>query len=486
MASKKRAYLVKHYYQKSALPQPLNLQFRQSSIIDVSQSNNLPSKMLTAFFVCVQLLIINPVAAFAIHPSTSKYTQIPGSSVAATRLRAGGQDDAFSDITSSLARLDNQWKIQQAGKGSRSRWSKLILPQDKDAEPEEIGAAQEAVSSFQKGGNPDKPEDYVWVLDPPGSSIPSCILVFTGGAALGQFPQVAYNELLLRVSDKLNALVIAAPYTVNLDHFALAKQTGERLRRALLYLEDDQNRPYSKLPPVYSLGHSLGCKLQAIYMAATGQDFDGIGFMAFNNFSFPRTIKMARSFAEELRKSTARAPTNSFVKDDVLNNIFDFAEMAVGAIGVDFTPNSVDTDRLITLRYDDRLQDKTRVFVFDKDNLDSSQEFVNACSGASGPSLCGLQGGHLAPVYFQWSMDDITGFDDGDIPPEAREMAKEAMGGFQGASFGDEAALKELVNAICDWILGRPPGRQPKWANAADDCKIPEITGSSTGPASTD
>ena len=78
----------------------------------------------------------------------------------------------------------------------------------------------------------------------------------------------------------------------------------------------------------------------------------------------------------------------------------------------------------------------------------------------------------------------MSGFDDGEIPPEAREMAKEAMGGFQGASFGDEAALNELVDAISDWILGKPPARQPKWANAADDYKMPEITGSSTSSSS--
>ena len=236
------------------------------------------------------MLICHHTSAFAIHP----FHTMSASTALTTRLRAGGQEDAFSDLTSSLARLDNQWKIQQAGKGSGSRWSKLILPNDQDEKPEEIGAAQEALYSFQSGAQ--EVNDYVWVLDPPRNSIPSCILVFTGGAALGQFPQVAYNELLLRVSDKLNALVIAAPYSVDLDHFKLAKQTGERLRRALLYLEDDPNRSYSMLPPVYSLGHSVGCKLQTIYMAATGQDFDGVGFMGYNNFSFCQNDQNGEKF----------------------------------------------------------------------------------------------------------------------------------------------------------------------------------------------
>jgi hypothetical protein len=402
-----------------------------------------------------------------------------------TSVRNGGQDsdtigddgDAFSDLTSSLARLDNQWKIQQAGKGSKSRWSKLFLPKDPEEKPEKVDAAQEFEASsvtgsiFPKDINSQDPNDYVWILNPPGDSVPSCIIVFTGGAALGQFPHVAYNELLVRVSDKLGALCIAAPYSVDLDHFKLAKQTGERIRRAILYLEDDPSRTYKTMPPIYALGHSLGCKLQTIYVAATGQDFDGMGFMAYNNFSFSKTIKMAKSFAEEIRRSTSRGSfSTQSRRDDLLGSIFEFAELAVGAIGVDFSPNAQDTSRLVTLRYDDKLQSKTRVFVFDDDNLDSSQEFVDACSGGPGPSLCGLPGGHLAPVYFQWNMDDLISFEDGDnIPPEAREMAKEAMGGLQSASFGDETALNDLVDAICDWILGRPPVREPAWAVSSDD-----------------
>jgi Protein of unknown function (DUF1350) len=449
------------------------------------------------YFAYAQLLLLGGEAsAFAPHydgwrirtPSLSKIENS-----VTTRIRAGGQDDenargdAFSDLTSSLARLDNQWKIQQAGKGPKSRWSKLLLPKDPEDEPEEVDAGQEWKENAAASGsysptvsNQQDPNDYVWVLDPPGNSIPSCIIVFTGGAALGQFPHIAYNELLLRVSNKLNALCIAAPYSVDLDHFKLAKQTGERIRRALVYLEDDPSRPYKTMPPVYALGHSLGCKLTTIYACATGQDYDGLGFMAFNNFSFSRTIKMARTFAEELRKSTTSSSANSQSKrDDLLGGIFDFAELAVGAIGVDFTPNSQDMSRLVTLRYDDKLQAKTRLFVFDDDNLDSSQEIAGACSGGSGPSICGLQGGHLAPVYFQWNMDDLPGFDDGDgIPPEAREMAREAMGGLQSASFGDEAALNELVDAICDWILGRPPKREPKWAVSSGNYQIPKIAGS--------
>lgn len=385
----------------------------------------------------------------------------PSSLRTSTLLRAGSNPvgDA-SELTSALARLDQQWTIQQSGKGPRSRWSKLVLPQDPNEQVEEQapGAAVEL-----------KPEEFVWLLEPPSNTIPSCIIVFTGGAGLGQFPHIAYNQLLSRVSDRLNAAVVSAPYSIGLDHFSLAKQTGERLRRALLFCEDDPSRQYPASIPTYSLGHSLGCKLQTIYMGATGQDYEGIGFMSFNNFSFGKTISMGRMFAEELRKNSGMGgaiPNIPFGaalgNEEMLNTFFSFAENAIGAIGLDFSPNAQDTERLIQMKYDDVLQRKTRLFVFDEDNLDNSKEFVDNCKGGPGPSASGLPGGHLSPVYFKLGFDDLE-----DVPQEMKEMAKEAANGFESASFGDEEKLNDLVDEVCAWILGKGPSRGPNWDAAA-------------------
>jgi hypothetical protein len=409
-----------------------------------------------------------------------------------TELRAGGTGgDNFSELTSTLARLDEQFKIQVRSKGNKSRWSKVFLPKegsndDDNADVETPFGEENSNTNSNNDPPPQDYEDYVWILEPPNNSIPSCVIVFTGGAGLGTFPHIAYNELLSRVSNKLNAVCIAAPYQVGLDHFALAKQTGERLRRALLYCEDDASRQYPKNIPTYSLSHSLGCKLQTIYMGATGQEFDGIGFMSFNNFSFVQTISMARSFAEQIRgdnndifdKTVGKMPFNN---DEMLNTIFAFAENVVGAIGVDFSPNAKDTERLIQLRFDDILQSKTRLFVFDKDNLDNSKEFVDNCSGGRpGPSASGLPGGHLAPVYFKLAIDDMDL--DSTLPPEAQEMAKEAIGGFNSASFGDEEALNELVTEVCAWILGKSPTREPQWESAARN-EQPKLSGFSESDA---
>lgn len=393
-----------------------------------------------------------------------------------SQLRAGGSDD-ISDLTSALARLDQQWKIQQRSKGGKSRWSKLILSRDPDKEVVEETAADPTSEYASK----EDPEDFVWILEPPSDAIPSCMIVFTGGAGLGQFPHIAYNELLSRISDRLNAVCIAAPYSVGLDHFSLAKQTGERIRRAIEYCQDDLSRKYPSNLPTYCLGHSLGCKLQTIYLGATGQQFEGVGFMSYNNFSFGQTISMARMFADKIRKnskgstpfssSPGQSPLDS--EEKILDTLFAFAENVAGVVGLDFTPNASDMERLIQLRFDDVLQEKTRLFVFDEDNLDSSREFVQNCSGGRGPSSSGLTGGHLAPVFFKFGVDNL---DLEDLPPEATEMAREAMGGFQSASFGDEADLEQLVEEVCNWILGKSPTRGPKWDSRARN-QTPKLAG---------
>ncbi|VEU33376.1 unnamed protein product [Pseudo-nitzschia multistriata] len=373
---------------------------------------------------------------------------VDGTALASTNGPSGGD---FGELTSALVTLDQQWQMQQQSGRGKPRWSKLFLPPE---DPEDGGDESETLGSKPRG------EDFVWMLEPPSSSIPSCVVVFTGGAGLGQFPQVVYNELLTKVSDKLNAVCITAPYEVGLDHFSLAKETGERIRRALLVLNDDED---AKPLPTYSLAHSLGCKLQTIYMAATGLEssFDGIGFMAFNNFSFAKTITMARSFAQELRGGGGMPSASGMggVNPEMINSIFDFAEMAVGAIGVDFSPSPQDTQRLIQLRYSESMKAKTRLFVFGDDTLDSSQEFRDACE--SGVGVSNLPGGHLTPVYFQFKVDDLAGEAMGGLgdnfTPENINMAKEAIGGFQGASFGDEENFSALADEVCDWILGKPP-----------------------------
>jgi Protein of unknown function (DUF1350) len=360
-------------------------------------------------------------------------------------LLSGNSNDPSSELTSTLALLDQQWKIQQKSQ-PRSRWTTLILPKD-DEDKKSFEAP--SFSPINAG------QDYCYLLEPPNNSVPSCLVVFTGGAGLGAYPQIAYNEFLVRLSNRINAAVITAPYQVGLDHFTLAKNTGDITRRAILHCQDDPSRQYSAKIPSFSLSHSLGSKLACIYVTATEQNYDGIGYISFNNFSFGATIGMAKEFASVIRNSAGYNDQMSGIPSDAINTLFNFAEMAISAVGIDFSPSQNDMDRLMRLKYGDDQRRKTRFFSFDDDVLENTQEAVAACGGI--PTVSGLPGTHLTPVYFKLGLEDL------ELPDDAKEMARDAMGGFRNVSFGNDEELEILVSEVCNWILGENPSRQPKW-----------------------
>lgn len=174
------------------------------------------------------------------------------------------------ELLSTLASLDREWRAQQLAEGSDSRWTKLVLPSTRRALTPEEAAYQEY-------------QDYVYVLEPPSGKA-DVVISFLGGAGLGQFPQVAYNEFLIRVSDKLNAAVITSAYQVGLDHYALSKQNGDRLRRAYSYCLQKGMIPENL--PIYCLGHSLGCKLQVRACSCLKRIFVLFLFRSRTNLSF--------------------------------------------------------------------------------------------------------------------------------------------------------------------------------------------------------
>lgn len=369
------------------------------------------------------------------------------------------------ELTSALARLDQEWQIQQQKSPGKSRWTKLVLPQE---EKEDENIREDP--PLQQLQRINSEEDVVYLLEPNSSfsTTPSCVITFVGGAGLGQFPNVAYSEFLMRLSSRLNAAILTVPYQVGLDHFELAKQTGDRLRRALLYCQEDPKRQYPESLPTFALSHSLGCKLQTIYVAATAQQFQGMGFISYNNFGFGQTIQMARSFAEQLRGNyfggNTNLDSNTMGKSqEAFDMIFGFAETFLGAVGLDFSPSAKDTERLVTMKFNEDLQQKARLFVFDDDTLDNSEQFAQCCDGR-GPKTSGLPGNHLSPVYLKLGLEDL--------PEETREFseyAKEYAGGFESASFGDELQMQALVEEVSNWVLGKAPSRPAHWERSPAD-----------------
>jgi len=70
--------------------------------------------------------------------------------------------------------------------------------------------------------------------------------------------------------------------------------------------------------PVYALGHSLGCKLHLIRMAAVTNSWEnlkGIGFISFNNYGLPQSVSMAKSFATKLNGAAQQQSSNDAIMD---------------------------------------------------------------------------------------------------------------------------------------------------------------------------
>lgn len=120
------------------------------------------------------------------------------------------------ELVTALARLDTQYQLS-AKKNRIGEWQKLVVG-DGATPPPATG------------------EDFVYLLEPTPPTTASCVILFTGGAGLGTYPHIAYSEFLKRVSARLNAAVVAAPYELGLDHFDISKKNGELLRKAIIKL----------------------------------------------------------------------------------------------------------------------------------------------------------------------------------------------------------------------------------------------------------
>ncbi|KAL3799734.1 hypothetical protein HJC23_010384 [Cyclotella cryptica] len=351
---------------------------------------------------------------------------------------AGGNENKASDaiggdLVTALARLDRKWELAQKNAGGGKKIGEWTLLD---------------VSITSDDGDSPKPSspEIVYLLEPSSGATPSCVIFFLGGAVLGQFPHISYSTFLQRLAAKMNASVIAIPYEIGLDHFSIAQRAVNRMKNAVIQCEDSRGYPESL--PKYAIGHSLGAKLHAIGIAATGigEELAGAGFISYNNFGFAETIRMSRTFAKELQVGGFQA--GSGMPFDTLIN---FAEMAVSAVGLEFSPSPSEMDRILTAKFDENILPKTRIFVFDDDELDSCKGFLQCFENGnvSRPSVSYLPGTHLTPVYLKLGLEDL--------PDEARDMASTVTGGFQKASFGNEEALDMLIDEVYNWMIGKGP-----------------------------
>mmetsp|Transcript_20263 Transcript_20263/g.30831 ORF Transcript_20263/g.30831 Transcript_20263/m.30831 type:complete len:255 (+) Transcript_20263:254-1018(+) len=239
-----------------------------------------------------------------------------------------------------------------------------------------------------------------------------------------------------------------------------------RTRMTMILHNNNNNNNNNDNIPVYILTHSLGGKLYSIYHAATNgiDGVEGIGMISFNNDGLSKSISMAKVFAENLGIGGSGSTTNVG-----LNKVFEFAQQAIGFVGLEFSPTPSDTERLMRMKLVDQAsswQEKTRLFVLEEDALDGSRDVYNMFGGKLAVSR--VPGTHLTPVYWKFNVDGL--------PQEAKTILSEASS-FRGASFGNEEELDGLVEEVCNWIEGKEPSQIPSWASSS--CP-PRLTTSSS------
>lgn len=382
------------------------------------------------------------------------------------RSSSGGGGIGFDGLSSALSKIESRQLIEGSmtspNKRKENRWEKIILDNNSFSDDR-----KEYEDPFSTSPEWNSQEQAVYLLKPPNSSTPKSIILFLGGAVLGSYPHIAYSELLHRISDKTNAAVLAVPYPLGLNHFELSKSCEKLFQKAITYMDEkiypqpsSTNGTIDSLP-VYVLGHSLGCKLHLIRMAAVKNSWEnlkGIGFISFNNYGLPQSVSMAKSFASALNGEAQKKNSND---EPLMDMFFNFVEQAAQGIGFDFSPNPTETERMIRLKFTDDLQEKCRMFQFDQDDLDCTEQFMNCCSK---PSVSVLPGTHLTPVYLKFGVTDL---------PETTQILTEQLTDFQSASFGNEKQLDMLVGEVCSWMDGAPFQSSRKPAKDVATLRIP-------------
>lgn len=303
---------------------------------------------------------------------------------------------------------------------------------------------------------------------------------FVGGAALGAFPDVAYDGLLTRCADETGVAIIATAYDVDLNHEKIAKACGETYARARAEVCEREGLD-ARTTPTFRFGHSLGCKLVTILAcedAARGRS-GGIGgvagdgtidmdwdeasgtavaarpsasgsgdvavaghfMVAFNNADAADSVKLIEKFARELLKK--RTGESGGVGADFfssLPSLSAFAERAVKAAGLEFVPTPKETLERARTRFVSR---RTRLIKFKNDDLDQNRELMEALETRFKvyPGRVDAReldfGNHLTPVYF--SLDGLK------LSPALEKL----VGQF---SLGDEEGVKRLADEFSAFI----------------------------------
>lgn len=270
-----------------------------------------------------------------------------------------------------------------------------------------------------------------WVRSPPGRAWG--VVHFTGGAVLGSYPHLCYDALLSSLSDSSGLMVVATPYELGTDHDAISRESQRKLKATLsaVCVRDDLDVNM----PLFSLGHSLGAKLQLL-QACRGGAHRAAVLLAFNNASATDSVRVLEQFARAFLQDGRAAGRG--VSDAVLGAmpfISAMAERAASAAGLNFTPGPPETLQRATAEYTVR---RCLVVAFDNDTLHHSDDLVQALQSRRDTiEMLKRPGNHLTPVVLTLT------------PPD--ELAQ-MTGSRLPQTVGDEAGARQLGVDIAQWF----------------------------------
>ncbi|CAN8066683.1 unnamed protein product [Agarophyton chilense] len=268
---------------------------------------------------------------------------------------------------------------------------------------------------------------------------PEVILAFTGGFAAGLAPRTTYAAFLRRLSDVLNAAVVAYRQpSPSADHLDLAHKSAG----ATGVIVAEIRRTFGRQIPLIGIGHSLGakCLLLAGCEPETREvcPFSANIFISFNNSTRdsalpwrPSDSKAAADALSNVSAFLSGLDVSQFGMPDAeqtMKNVVGTVSALGASLSTEFSPTPEETVALAGARYS---ISPNLVLSFDDDSLDHSGELEAVLRARLGPKSVvrrTLPGTHLTPMTPDIGTDfRATGFsavDDG-VQNAASRVARE-------------------------------------------------------------
>jgi len=393
-------------------------------------------------------------------PTLRASASIPRSRDASSRLGARRARAPTPRATDSTSTTETSSADDDTARSSGGRDASSSSSTSSSDRPDAFSSFERALADAARFGNASSDArgwervDDAYVLRPRDGRAPTSIVHFCGGAFVGASPQVTYGEFCETLVARADALVIATPVQLGLDHLRLADeawQKYERCARALRKTVDG----YDALP-VYGIGHSLGALVTVLIGSRYETKRDGNVLMSFNNRPATDAIPLfAELFAPGLRglspilDAASKSPLRSLQRNadaqlrefapplikellPILDNLEPvILEVADGR--AEFTPTPEESSKLVKKYYAVR---KNLLIKFTDDSIDETSALAATLADAKAAEDIDLTvrakpGDHVFPLWRD------TGID---VPDEVYEVAEQ--GGDILAAFSDAFGLK--------------------------------------------